>query len=187
MPPTRAIRQHDRVTRRGAFPGSFNPLTIAHLEIAELARTRHGLDEVHLVVSTVALDKPTPPGPTLEERVALIEADLAPYPNLEVRVTERQLIADIAEDYDIVIMGADKWEQVNDEKYYDSPEGRDAALARLPEVVVATRSGADSPAELQLETPHELHGMSSTAARDGARHLMAPHAKQHWTPGNGET
>ena len=168
------------MVRRGVFPGSFNPLTVAHLEIAELARTRHELDEVHLVVSTVALDKPTPPGPTLGERIELIEADLAAYPHLEVRLTEHQLIADIADGYDLVVMGADKWDQVNDERYYESPAARDAAVARLPEVVVATRAGADAPAELRLETPAELHDISSTAARDGRRDLMAPEAARRW-------
>ncbi len=168
------------MARRGVFPGSFNPLTIAHLEIAELARTRHELDEVHFVVSTIALDKPTPPGPSLSERVGLIEADLAAHPHFEVRVTDRQLIADIAEGYDVVIMGADKWAQVNDERYYDSPADRDAAVARLPEIAVATRDGAPAPEELRLETPAELREVSSTAARDGRRDLMAPEAARDW-------
>ena len=57
---------------------------------------------------------------------------------------------------------------------------RDAAVARLPEVVVATRAGADAPAELRLETAAELHDISSTAARDGRRDLMAPEAARRW-------
>ena len=182
MPATASYGNIEGMARRGVFPGSFNPMTHAHLQIARLAREAHDLDEVHLVVSTVALDKAAPPGPRLDRRVELIEAELAGYDWMQVRVTELQLIADIAAGYDVVIMGADKWEQVNDERYYSSAAERDDALARMPEVVVATRAGADAPVELRLETPAELHHVSSSAARDGDRRLMAPHAEQHWHP-----
>lgn len=162
------------------FPGSFNPLTVAHLEVASLARDEHDLDEVHLAVSEVALDKPRPPGPPLADRIRLLEADAAEFDWLHVHVTEHQLIADIAHGFDVVIMGADKWAQVNDERYYESEAERDAAVARLPEITVATRAGADAPEEFRLETPAELHDVSSTAAREGERHLMAPHAAENW-------
>ena len=36
---------------RAAYPGSFDPLTIAHLGIAEAAREHHDLDRVDLVIS----------------------------------------------------------------------------------------------------------------------------------------
>ena len=78
-------------SRRGVFPGSFNPLTIAHLEVAEQARREHRLDVVDLVVSQVALDKPAPPGPSFEERIALLDADAAAYDWLFVKTTEQKL------------------------------------------------------------------------------------------------
>jgi len=165
---------------RGVFPGSFNPLTVAHLEVARQAMERHSLDEVDLAVSRIALDKPTPPGPSFEDRVALIEADAAEFAWLSVVTTEHQLIADIAEGYDVVIMGADKWHQVQDPGYYDSDTARDAALARLPTVVVATRSGLAIDGADVLETSPEIHDVSSTAARAGDRDQMAPHAKIDW-------
>ena len=40
---------------RAAYPGSFDPLTIAHLAIAETAWSTHSLDRVDLVISQVAL------------------------------------------------------------------------------------------------------------------------------------
>lgn len=166
--------------RRGVFPGSFNPLTIAHLEIARKARASHALEEVVLVVSAVALDKPAPPGPSLAERVALIEADLVDEPGLRVETTELQLIVDIAQGYDVVIMGADKWHQINDVRYYDSPSHREEALQRLPQVVVAQRTGAAVPDELLLETDSSIHDVSSTQARTGRRDLMAPRAAALW-------
>lgn len=168
------------MARRGVFPGSFNPMTIAHLAVARLARDAHDLDEVHLVVSRSALDKPEPPGPSLARRVELIEAELADLPWLSVRVTELQLIADIATGYDVVIMGADKWEQVNDERYYSSAEERDLAVARLPTVTVARRGDVAVADDVALETPEELRRVSSTGARQGHTDFMAPHASRHW-------
>ena len=47
----------------------------------------------------------------------LLEADAAEFEWLFVLTTEKQLIVDIAQGYDIVIMGADKWHQVNDAAY----------------------------------------------------------------------
>lgn len=169
------------MARRGVFPGSFNPMTIAHLAVARLARDAHQLDEIHLVVSQTALDKPTPPGPPLSRRVELIERELLDHPWLSVRVTELQLIADIAAGYDVVIMGADKWEQVNDERYYASTAARDEALARLPTVAVARRGDVAVADDVVLETPAELHAVSSTDARRGRKDYMAPHASRHWT------
>ncbi len=163
--------------RRGVFPGSFNPLTIAHLEIARLARARHGLDEIHLVVSVAALDKPNPPGPSFDERIAAIEADARAYDWLVVATTELKLIADIAEGFDVVIMGADKWAQVNDSAYYDDDAHRDASIARLPTVVVAERDGEPIVGADILETSEELRSVSSTRAREGEDHMMAPQAR----------
>ena len=166
--------------RRGVFPGSFNPLTVAHLEVARRAREEHDLDEVHLAISLVALDKPAPPGPPFEERIAIIEADAAEFEWLMVTTTDQQLIVDIADGYDVVIMGADKWRQVNDASYYESVTGRDRALARLPQVVVAARTGAAVPENLLLTTDEQFHGVSSTEARAGNRQAMAPRASERW-------
>lgn len=156
-------------------------MTIAHLEIARQARAAHDLDEVHLVVSMVALDKPAPPGPSLARRIELIDIELADHPWMAVRVTELQFIADIACGYDVVIMGADKWEQVNDERYYASAAGRDEAVARLPQVAVARREGRSVTEDVVLETPAEFHAVSSSEARDGRREFLAPQAARHWT------
>ena len=165
------------------FPGSFNPLTVAHLEVARRAREAHGLDEVHLVVSEVALDKPTPPGPSFTERISLLEADAAEFDWLQIATTDKQLIVDIAAGFDVVIMGADKWRQVNDVRYYASEAHRDDAVERLPEVVVAPRSGDHVPDDLRLETSAEIHDISSTRARAGDRTVMAPHAAAKWADG----
>lgn len=167
--------------RRGVFPGSFNPLTVAHLDIAKRAREQHGLESIDLIVSLVALGKPTPPGPAIEDRVQLIEQDLIDIPWLSVKTTPYQLIADISNGYDAVIMGADKWQQVNDPSYYHSITDRDEAIARLPKIiVVADRSGYPTSTDYHLETDASLGDVSSTEARAGNRSMMAPAAAAHW-------
>ena len=184
MPKNPSSRQHGSVAttnlRRGAFPGSFNPLTVAHLEIARLARARYDLDEIHLIVSVTALGKPNPPGPRFDERIATLEADAAATDGLVIARTEHQLIADIAEGFDVVIMGADKWVQVRDVSYYDDEAHRDSALARLPTVVVVERDGTPVTGVDTLQTPEELRSVSSTRARAGERDLMAPVARKRW-------
>ena len=156
---------------------------MAHLEIARRAREDHDLDEIHLVVSEVALDKPAPPGPPFAERIRLLQADAAEFDWLLISTTTKKLIVDIASGYDVVIMGADKWRQVNDPRYYGSAADRDDAVDRLPQVVVAPRTGDAVPDDLRLDTSAEIHDVSSTRARDGDRSLMAPHAAKGWSAG----
>ncbi len=116
----------------GAYPGTFNPPTVAHLAIAEAALEQGALDHLDLVVSTVPLGK-DPTGPSLEARVAILEAIAASRPGLGVRVTERQLIAEVAAGYDAVVVGVDKWLQIIDPGWYEgSVVARDEAVARLP-------------------------------------------------------
>jgi len=99
----------DASSRIGVYPGSFNPPTIAHIEIAQTAREHHHLERVDLAVSQVPLGKGTVVRPSFEERLAVIKASVAPIEGLGVIVTEQQLVADIATGYDVVVMGADKW------------------------------------------------------------------------------
>jgi hypothetical protein len=163
--------------RRGAFPGSFNPLTLGHLAVAEAARVQYQLELVDLVVSRVALAKETVERPRFEDRVAVLQAAAATRPWLGVVVTDDQLIADIAAGYDVVVMGADKWAQVVDLAFYGgSTKARDAALARLPAVAVAPRPPFAVPdGVLVLEVSHDA---SSTAVRDGRVDWMAPEAAE---------
>jgi hypothetical protein len=162
-------------TRRGAFPGSFNPLTLGHLAVAEVARTQCNLGEVDLIVSRVALAKEPVERPRLEDRVAVLRAAAASRPWLGVRVTDDQLIADIAAGYDVVIMGADKWAQVDDPAFYGgSTDARDAAVARLPVVAVAPRPPFDIPDRVVALNVN--HDASSTAVREGRTDWMAPEA-----------
>ncbi len=164
--------------RRGVYPGSFNPPTTAHLAIAEAAQQAHDLDTVQLSVSVAALAKEDVEHPRFEDRIEVLNEVVADLSWLEVHVTNHQLLAEIARGFDVVIVGADKWWQIQDPRWYgDDPEARDAAIQSLPTVAIAGRDALDVPATLRLDVGEPTEGISSTRARDGALDLMAPAAR----------
>ena len=115
----------------------------------------------------------------------MLEASVADLDWLSVRVTELQLLADVANGFDVLVVGADKWWQIQDPVWYDGdPTARDAAIGRLPTVAVVPRPGADRPEgarppDLVLPVRAEhVEGVSSTRARAGAVELMTPAARR---------
>jgi nicotinate-nucleotide adenylyltransferase len=163
---------------RGVYPGSFDPPTIAHAAIAEAAVRAAALTQLDLAISHVALGKDAASQAPLESRRALVERLSASRPWLRVVVTDAQLVTDIAEGYDVVVMGADKWAQVRDPAWYGgSEEARDAAVARLARVLVAPRPGFAVVGADVLELPDQLATVSSSAARSGAHHFIAPECR----------
>ncbi len=170
------------MTRTGAYPGSFNPLTVAHLSIAEAAREELDLDRVDLVVSRVALAKEHVEHPALHHRLGVLHQAARRLPWLGVVLSEAQLVVDLAAGYDAVILGADKWAQVQDPAFYGgSRRRRDEALDRLPLVALARRGPHPLPTMPGrvhvLEVPGAA-GISSTGARAGRTHWMAPEAAE---------
>ena len=163
----------------GVYPGSFDPPTIAHVAIAEAAVQHAGLERLDFALSRVALGKEDRAG--VDGRRQVLARLVAGRPELGVVVTDAQLVADIARGYDVVVMGADKWAQVNDPAWYDSPAARDAALAALPRVLVVPRPGFATEGAEILEVPADLAEVSSSAARAGRRPLdraAAPTARR---------
>ena len=164
--------------RIGAYPGSFDPLTVAHLAIVESAIETCDLDRVDLVLSEVALCK-SAHHVHLAERFTVLRRVAERDARLGATVTGHRLLVDIASGYDVLVMGADKWAQVNDPAWYDSPEARDAALADLPAVAVAPRPGFPVPEGVVRLDVEVAHGeVSSTAVRSGAHDWMAPEAAE---------
>jgi len=159
--------------RRGAYPGTFDPPTIAHLAVAEAARDQCALDRVDLIVNRAPLGKSSMR--PLADRVAMLEAVAAPRPWLGVAVTDDLHLADIADGYDVLVLGADKWVQVLDVAFYESEAARDLAVARLPALAVAPRQGLPVPDACEVLAV-DLSHVSSTAARAGRRDLIAPEA-----------
>ena len=156
----------------GVFPGSFDPLTTAHLAVADAAVAALGLDRLDLAMSTVALAKEHAGHAPIEERLAVIAALGHGRPHLRGLVTEQRLIADIASGYDVCVIGADKWHQLHDISFYGGSEGAmAAALERLPRLAVAPRAGVRlptlAPGTLVLDVDPSVAEVSSSAVRDG--------------------
>lgn len=114
---------------------------------------------------------------TLADRVRVLEEVASTRPWLVVVVTDAQLIAEVARPYDVVVMGADKWRQVNDVAWYDGSTGaRDEALYALPRALVVPRAG-DRPdlgrADAELLVVADIHDpVSSSAVRNGSVEAM---------------
>lgn len=162
----------------GVYPGSFDPLTIAHLAVADAALHHLGLERLDLAISRGALGKEHLDERSIERRAAAILAAAGDRTWLGVVVVDARLIVDVADGYDVVVMGADKWAQVVDPAWYgDDPAARDDAVARLPRVAVAPRHGHPIAAhplhggpdadELVLPVPEEFGAVSATEVRSG--------------------
>jgi hypothetical protein len=121
--------------------------------------------------------------------LAVLERIAASRPWLTVRTTDAQLLADVADGYDVLIVGSDKWAQLVDPIWYGGSEtARDAALRSIRRVVVAPRgtpatsSGGQSGPSLTdsevLELAEVHLDISATAARGGRIDWMAAEAAE---------
>ena len=151
---------------------------MAHLDIAAAARAQRRLDVVVFTVSRSALAKQEVQHPEFQHRMHVLIDAVADYSWIEVRSTEQQLLSDIAEGFDVLIMGADKWHQINDPVWYDNdPDKRDVAVGRLPELAIAPRPPLLVPESYALDVPEHHAHTSSTLARAGDIELMLPVAQ----------
>jgi nicotinic acid mononucleotide adenylyltransferase/predicted RNA-binding protein with PIN domain len=155
----------------GVYPGSFDPPTVAHVAVAEAALRAAALDRLDFALSRVALGKED--RREVDERRRALERIIGDRRDLGVVVTDAQLITDIARGYDVVVMGADKWAQVNEASWYASDAARDEAVAGLPRTLVVPRPGYDIGSAEVLPIGDEHAHVSSTAVREGADHLRA--------------
>lgn len=162
----------------GAYPGSFDPPTMAHLAIAESAVHACSLTRVDLILSEEALGKEHAAHARLADRIEVLRAMAATRPWLGVAVTGAKLLVDIADGYDVIVMGADKWAQVVDPAWYGgSDQHRDAALGRLPLLAVAPRPGWPVPPGVIALRIDDVHReVSSTAVREGSHDWLTDEA-----------
>ncbi len=84
--PARASAATDSM-RTCIYPGTFDPITNGHLDV--MARAARMFDRIIL---GVAVNPGKGPLFSLEERVALIKPNLAPYPNVDVDTFEGLLV-----------------------------------------------------------------------------------------------
>ena len=165
------------LTGRACYPGSFDPLTIAHLAIAEAVRDQCGVARVSLVVSQRTLGKEAGQA-AASHRAEVLRSVVAAHPWVDVEITDAQLLADIAVGFDWLVLGADKWNQICEPHWYGSDDERDAALARLPRLALVDRHGhpiervPENAVSLVLNDPVLKH-VSSSAVRAGADHWRA--------------
>ncbi len=158
----------------GCYPGSFNPATIAHVAVAEAAWQQCHLERVDLLLSRVTLGKESVVGPSVDERADALRQLLANRPWIGVVVTDAQLLVEVAHGYDILVMGADKWAQITQDRWYLSVAERNAALAGLPPIAMAPRPPHIIPAHaVQLEISRQLWAVSSTGVRSGRNEWKA--------------
>ncbi len=159
--------------RRGIYPGSFHPLTVAHVAIIDAALDQRRLDRLDLAISQAAFDKGHL-SEQVEQRVDALRRFAGGRSDIGVVVSEHRLIADLAVGYDAVVMGADKWHQLHELRFYDGDRmAQRAALASLPEVAVAPRSGWSTPGEHRLWLPPEFAEVSASAVRAGRNEWRA--------------
>ena len=165
--------------RRAVYPGSFDPPTIAHVHLAEIAIEQLELERVDFAISSHTLGKDDAHLTPIDDRVAELAAITHANPQLGVITTADSLLADIAEGYEVVILGADKWHQVLDPVWYGDVDARNDALQRLPIVALAARPpwplpgedpAADPPPGVEvflLDTDPAHHPVSATEVRAG--------------------
>ncbi len=169
----------------GVYPGSFDPPTVAHVHLAEQAVAQLGLARLDLLISHDALGKDDDALTPIVERVAALTRLADGRPWLTAGATPHRLVADIAEGYDAVVIGADKWHQLLDPDWYGGLAERDIALRRLPTVALAPRPpwalpGEDPSADppdgvdvVVLDTDPAHHEVSATAVRAGRHEWRA--------------
>ncbi len=177
--------------RIGVLCGSFNPLTLAHTELADQACRTFQLDQLLFSLAKVTVDKEQVTGLGLEDRLLLLLLHAAQHPKTGVALVNRGLYVEQAQAFrtafgqDIslsFIVGMDKLIQILDARYY---QDRDVALAHLfslTSLVVANRGEMgrrafddllNQPANRSyqpdvhfLALPESVGNLSSTAVRD---------------------
>ena len=141
------------------------------MAIAEAARDQHSLDRLDLVISRIPLGKDHAAQSSVEERVAALERLAGSRPWIGAVVTDLQHLVDIAAGYDVLVMGADKWAQVQDPAFYRVSRG-----GTPPWPVCRSwrwRRARPVPVEHRLEIPTHLADVSATEARDGRHEWRA--------------
>jgi len=153
-PPTARIVFPDSATvprRVGILCGSFNPLTLAHTELAEGALA-FALDTVFFTLAKVTVDKEQVTGMSLEDRLLLLSLFAARHDQMGVALVNRGLYFEQAQAFRTLLgeeaglyflVGMDKLLQIFDPRYY---QNRDAALQQLfaiASLIVANRGDMD--------------------------------------------
>jgi nicotinate-nucleotide adenylyltransferase len=176
-------------SRLGILPGTFNPVTVAHVALGRAALAQ--VDEVLFVIPRVFPHK-SYAGATLEERAAMLEAALAADAACSIGISDRGLFAEIAGECRAAygehvrlsfLCGRDAAERIVGWDY-----GRPGAIGEMLrgfDLLVAARAGAYQPeaevaaAVRRLELPAGFDDVSATEVR---RRIARGDAWEHLVP-----
>lgn len=131
------IGQEFGPARIGILSGSFNPPTLAHIELARQAKQTFKIDHILFTISRVTIDKERVEGLSLEDRLLLLSLIAEEEGSASVAVVNRGLYFEHAQAFRSLlgtqsriyfIVGMDKVIQIFDPSYY---QDRDAALKIL--------------------------------------------------------
>lgn len=131
----------------GVFSGSFNPLTLAHLKIIELAEEKIDLKEVLLLLAKANVDKNVF-GATLPQRLKVLKRYAQEKNNLSVAVSSHGRFIDKvtalsslypSDTQFYFIIGYDTLVRIFDSKYYTDMNKEVGNLFAQSEFIVANR------------------------------------------------
>ena len=134
--------------RLGVLCGSFNPLTLAHVVLAQHACRAFHLDQLLYTVAKVTVDKERVTGMGLEDRLLLLLLHVEQQQYLGVALVNRGLYFEQAQAFQSLfdkpvelffIVGMDKLVQILDARYYQDREAALGQLFTLTSLVVANR------------------------------------------------
>ncbi|MGZ3679202.1 MAG: hypothetical protein ACXWQR_11625 [Ktedonobacterales bacterium] len=163
-PPTAHLFAQSEIVRRARrvclLAGSFNPLTQAHVAVAEAARKAAHLDVIIWVLTAVTIDKERVARASLPDRLGQLSAYSENAPpaggNLlallnrglyvDQAIAVRQLLGTSAQLF--ILVGFDKIVQIFDPRYYSDREAALHTLFAQATLLVAPRAGAGA-AELK--------------------------------------
>jgi len=183
----RGISAEEAPPRLGVLGGTFNPVTRAHLALAEAALNEFALAEV-LFVLPERLPHRTPEDAPLEARLRLVEAALEPFDRFALAVCTHGLFVDIAAALAphypaatkvFFLAGSDAADRILHWDKAEPVKTLEEMFARF-DLIVAGRAGQGVIAggeELsrfrgqihRLKLPAEVSDISATAVRERAR------------------
>ena len=164
--------------RLGVLCGSFNPLTLAHAELAQHACLAFRLDQLLYTVAKVTVEKEHVTGMGLEDRLLLLLLHVQQHQHLGVALVNRGLYFEQAQAFQSLfdkqvelffIVGMDKLVQILDARYYRDREAALDQLFALTSLVVANRGDMAQRAFDDL-----LHRPANQPYRDVIHFLPLP-------------
>jgi nicotinic acid mononucleotide adenylyltransferase len=180
------------VRRLGVLCGSFNPLTLAHTELAERTQDAFGLDVVLFTLAKVTVDKEQVTGLSLEDRLLLLSLYAQRRGRTGVALVNRGLYFEQAQAFRSLcgaqaelffIVGMDKLVQILDPQYYQDRAAALRQLFSLASLIVANRGAMAHEAFARLlaqpenrayrrhiqfcSLPDTVTDVSATAVREG--------------------